>query len=91
VLDLVEVSRRHPDLLLGVSPRGSLAVQRAARALAATYGRAFVAPDDVKRVFSAVIEHRVVVAPDAQLRGVTSGDVVEQLLATVAVPGADGT
>ncbi|HEY3187913.1 MAG TPA: MoxR family ATPase, partial [Solirubrobacteraceae bacterium] len=90
VLDLVDASRRHPDLLLGVSPRGSLAVQRAARALAATYGRTFVVPDDVKRVFPAVIEHRVLVAPDAQLRGVAAGDVVDGLLASVAVPGATG-
>jgi MoxR-like ATPase len=90
VLDLVDASRRHADVLLGVSPRGSLAVQRAARALAATYGRAFVVPDDVKRVFPAVIEHRILVAPDAQLRGVTPGDVVDGLLASVPVPGATG-
>jgi MoxR-like ATPase len=90
VLDLVDASRRHPDLMLGVSPRGSLALQRAARALAASLGRSFVVPDDVKRVFPAVIEHRVLVAPDAQLRGVTSGDVVADLLASVPVPGARG-
>jgi MoxR-like ATPase len=90
VLDLVDASRGHPDLMLGASPRGSLAVQRAARALAASHGRTFVIPDDVKRVFPAVIEHRVLVAPDAQLRGVTSGDVVDAILASVAVPGATG-
>jgi MoxR-like ATPase len=90
VLDLVDASRRHPDLMLGASPRGSLAIQRAARALAASHGRSFVIPDDVKRVFPAVIEHRLLVAPDAQLRGVTSGDVVEAILASVPVPGATG-
>jgi MoxR-like ATPase len=90
VLDLVDISRRHPDLMLGVSPRGSLAIQRAARALAASHGRTFVIPDDVKRVFPAVIEHRVLLAPDAQLRGVTSGDVVDAILASVPVPGASG-
>ncbi len=79
------------DLMLGASPRGSLAIQRAARALAASHGRTFVIPDDVKRVFPAVIEHRVLVAPDAQLRGVTSGDVVDAILASVPVPGASGT
>ena len=69
----------------------SLAIQRAARALAASHGRSFVIPDDVKRVVPAVIEHRVLVAPDAQLRGVTSGDVVDAILASVPVPGASGT
>ena len=50
IVDLVDASRRHPDLVLGASPRGSLALQRAARALAASFGRDFVIPDDVKRV-----------------------------------------
>jgi len=90
VLDLVDASRRHADLILGVSPRGSLAVQRAARSLAASYGRTFVIPDDVKRVFPFVVEHRVMLAPDAQLRGVTGNDVVGSILGSVAVPGADG-
>ena len=50
IVDLVDATRRHPDLLLGVSPRGALALQRAARALAASVGRDYVIPDDVKRV-----------------------------------------
>jgi MoxR-like ATPase len=90
VLDLIDASRRHADLMLGVSPRGSLAVQRAARSLAASHARSFVIPDDVKRVFPFVVEHRVVLAPDAQLRGVTTGDVVGSILGSVPVPGADG-
>jgi MoxR-like ATPase len=88
VLDLVEATRRHPDLTLGASPRGSLAVQRAARALAASVGRAFVIPDDVKRVVPAVLEHRLLLAPDAQLRGVATADVVDAVLASTPVPGA---
>jgi MoxR-like ATPase len=90
VLDLVAASRRHADLVLGVSPRGSLAIQRAARALAASHARTFVIPDDVKRVFPAVVEHRMLLAPDAQLRGVTGADVVDGILASVPVPGAGG-
>ena len=88
VLDLVAASRRHPDLVLGASPRGSLALQRAARALAASVGRAFVTPDDVKRVMPAVLEHRLILAPDAQLRGVSARDVVQAIMAAVPVPGA---
>jgi MoxR-like ATPase len=90
ILDLVAASRRHPDLVLGASPRGSLALQRTARALAASFGRSYVMPDDVKRVVSAVLEHRLLVAPDAQLRGVSAGDVVRSILASVPVPGATG-
>jgi MoxR-like ATPase len=91
VLDLVAASRRHPDLVLGASPRGSLSLQRAARALAASFGRAFVVPDDVKRVMPAVLEHRLMLAPDAQLRGVSANDVVRAILASVPVPGATGS
>jgi len=90
VLDLVAASRRHPDLVLGASPRGSLSLQRAARALAASFGRGYVIPDDVKRVMPAVLEHRLLLAPDAQLRGVSANDVVRSVLASVAVPGAGG-
>ena len=90
VLDVVAASRRHPDLVLGASPRGSLSLQRAARALAASFGRNYVLPDDVKRVAPPVLEHRLLVAPDAQLRGVTADDVVRAILASVPVPGATG-
>jgi MoxR-like ATPase len=91
VLDLVAASRRHPDLLLGASPRGSLSLQRAARALAASFGRDYVIPDDVKRVLPAVLEHRLMLAPDAQLRGVSANDVVRSIMAAVPVPGATGS
>jgi MoxR-like ATPase len=90
ILDLVAASRRHPDLVLGASPRGSLSLQRASRALAASFGRGYVIPDDVKRVFGAVLEHRLLLAPDAALRGVSTGDVVRALLGSVPVPGAAG-
>jgi MoxR-like ATPase len=90
ILDLVDATRRHPDLVLGASPRGSLALQRCSRALAATFGRAYVVPDDVKRVAGAVLEHRLLVSPDAALRGVTADDVVASLLGTLPVPGAGG-
>jgi len=90
ILDLVGATRRHPDLVLGASPRGSLALQRSARALAASLGRAYVIPDDVKRVAGAVLEHRLLLSPDAALRGVSAHDVVASLLSGVAVPGASG-
>jgi MoxR-like ATPase len=88
ILDLTAASRGSRDLALGASPRGSLALQRASRALAAIAGRSFVTPDDVKRVAPAVLEHRVMLTSEAQLRGLSPDDVVRAMLATVAVPGA---
>jgi MoxR-like ATPase len=90
IVDLVTATRQHRDLALGVSPRGALALQRAARALAASIGRDYVVPDDVKRLAPSVLGHRVLLAPDAQLRGTSADDVVRALLASVPVPGATG-
>jgi len=86
IMDLVETTRDHADLALGVSPRGALALQRASRALAAGLGRDFVVPDDVKRLAAPVLAHRLLPTPEAQLRGVTPGDVLEDVLDSVAVP-----
>ena len=90
IVDLVTATRHHRDLAVGVSPRGALALQRAARALAASLGRDYVVPDDVKRLAVAVLEHRLLLAPDAQLRGAAPGDIVRDLLESVPVPGATG-
>ena len=90
IVDLVATTRRHPDLALGVSPRGALALQRAARALAGGAGRDYVIPDDVKALAPAVLEHRMMLAPEAELRGVAARDVVQAVLATVPVPGTGG-
>jgi MoxR-like ATPase len=90
IVDLVTATRQHRDLALGVSPRGALALLRAARALAGSIGRDYVVPDDIKRLAVAVLEHRLLLAPDAQLRGAAPGDIVRELLGSVAVPGATG-
>jgi len=90
IVDLVDATRRHPDLALGVSPRGALALQRAARAFAATAARDYVIPDDVKVLASSVLEHRMILGPEAELRGTTSSDVVNAVLGAVPVPGTAG-
>jgi MoxR-like ATPase len=90
IVDLADATRRHHELALGVSPRGALALQRAARAYAASTGRDYVLPDDVKLLASAVLEHRVLVTPEAELRGRTVGDVFREVLESVHVPGATG-
>ena len=89
IVDLVTATRHHPDLLLGSSPRGALALQRAARALAASFGRTFVIPDDIKRVLPAVLEHRLILTPDAQLRGASVSDVVRALLSSVPIAASE--
>jgi MoxR-like ATPase len=90
IVDIVTATRQHRDLTLGVSPRGALALQRAGRALAASLGRDYVVPDDVKRLAPAVLEHRILLAPDAQLRGIATEDVVRSVTSSVPVPGATG-
>ncbi|HEX4979987.1 MAG TPA: MoxR family ATPase [Acidimicrobiales bacterium] len=88
LVDLADATRRHPRLTLGVSPRGTLALMRASRALAASVGREFVLPDDVKALAGPVLEHRLMLTPEAQMGGVRQGDVLGELLAAVPVPTA---
>ncbi len=85
-VDLVAATREHEQVLLGASPRGSLALLLVGRAYAAIRGRDFLAPDDVKAVASSVLEHRVVVRPELWMSEVTSASVVSDLLRTVPAP-----
>jgi MoxR-like ATPase len=86
IVDLVEATRHHRDLMLGVSPRGALALQRASRALAASVGRSYVIADDVKVLATAVLEHRLLLSSEAMMRGVDPADVLTQILDSVPVP-----
>jgi MoxR-like ATPase len=79
-------TRTDPDVRLGVSPRGGLALLRAARALAAADGRCYVVPDDVKAVAPATLAHRVIMRPEAQVRGYGQDAVVGRALQAVPVP-----
>ncbi len=90
IVDLADATRRHPELALGVSPRGALALQRAARALAASTGREYVIPDDIKLLAPAILEHRVLLGPEAELRGLTTGDILRAVIASVPIPGTSG-
>ncbi|HEY0799964.1 MAG TPA: MoxR family ATPase [Steroidobacteraceae bacterium] len=86
VLDLALASRQHAHLTLGLSTRGALAVLRAARIAAALRGAGFVAPDDVKEMLPSVVSHRLVLAPEAMLEGVTTQSIVQRMLDQVPVP-----
>ena len=85
---LVGASRTHRDVLVGASPRGSLALMLCARALAVISGRDFVLPEDVKEVAAAVLGHRITVKPELWMTEITGSAVVESLLATVPTPAA---
>ncbi|MFI5254084.1 MAG: AAA family ATPase [Candidatus Limnocylindrales bacterium] len=85
IVRLVGATRSHPDVYLGASPRGSLAVYRAAQAFAALAGRDYVIPDDVKAVAEPALAHRLIVRTAATIRDVEQGAVVRELLESVAV------
>jgi MoxR-like ATPase len=86
LVDLAAATRSHPAIELGMSPRATLGLQRSAKALAASLGREYVTPDDVKHIAEPVLGHRLVLATDAQLAGVTVTEVIADVLASVSVP-----
>ena len=86
IVDLVQSTRDDPSLQLGASMRASLALMRASRVLAATQGREDVHPDDVRALAVPVLQHRLILSPDAVLREETVEQVVDRLLARVKVP-----
>lgn len=89
IVELAQQSRQHPDVYLGASPRGSLALFRTAQARAAVQGRAFVLPDDVKALALPALSHRVILGPSARLRDLTADSVVQELVKKLPVPGGD--
>ena len=86
IVDLVDASRKHPDVYLGASPRASIMLLRAARAYAAAEARDFVIPDDVKTLAKPVLSHRVIVTADAVMSGRSVEAVLDELLHEVPVP-----
>jgi MoxR-like ATPase len=83
VLALVRYTRTHRRVYLGASPRAALALVHAARAHALLGGRDFVLPDDVKLLAPAVLAHRILLAPDAELEGVAAASVIQEALERV--------
>jgi MoxR-like ATPase len=90
VATITAATRERPELRLGASPRGSLALLRAAQSYAAGEGRGYVVPDDVKRIAPAVLIHRLLLTPEAEVRGVPTAGVLSEVLAGVPVPAAVG-
>jgi MoxR-like ATPase len=90
IVDLATATRDHPALSLGMSPRAALAIQRAARAYAASESREYVIPDDVKELLGPVVEHRLMLSPEAVVSGVELPDVLADVLRSVPVPTGRG-
>jgi MoxR-like ATPase len=88
IINLVTASRRHPDVYLGSSPRGSLALFRTSQARAAMAGRDFVIPDDVKALAEVTLAHRIIVGPAARIKDISSRTIVQDILRTTPVPGS---
>ncbi|HEY8198734.1 MAG TPA: MoxR family ATPase, partial [Candidatus Limnocylindrales bacterium] len=90
IVRLVNATRTHPDVYLGASPRGSLALYRAGQAYAALHGRDYVIPDDVKAIAEPAIAHRLIMRTAATIRDVEQGTIVRELLESVPIEATAG-
>ncbi|MDH3674487.1 MAG: AAA family ATPase, partial [Anaerolineae bacterium] len=88
IVNLCVATRDHPDVYLGVSPRGSLALYRTSQALAAIRHRDYIIPDDVKFLAEPTLAHRLIISPAARIKNVDPLEVIEDILASIQVPGA---
>ena len=87
IVRLVGATRTHPDVYLGASPRGSIALYRAGQALAGLLGRDYVLPDDVKAIAESALAHRLIIKTSSSIHDIQASQVVAELLETTAVEG----
>ena len=85
-LDIVQATRSNEQLQLGASPRATLALYHASQAWAAIRGRTYVIPDDIKDLVVSVLSHRIITAQQSRLRGLSSEQIIAQLVDSIAVP-----
>jgi MoxR-like ATPase len=83
---LIHQTRHHKSIYLGASPRASLAVMNASKAIAAMQGRDFVTPEDIREVLAPVLRHRIILAPDKEMEGVSEDEVIKQIIHGLDVP-----
>ena len=79
-------TRSHPKLYLGASPRASLSMLRAGKALAALRGRDFITPEDIQYIALPVLTHRIILTPEAEMEGITTDEVIRQILSEIEIP-----
>ncbi len=83
---LIHQTRNHKSIYLGASPRASLAIMNASKATAAMRGRDFVTPEDIIDIVAPVLRHRIILAPDKEMEGITEDDVIKQIIQAMEVP-----
>lgn len=88
IVKLVNATRKHPDVYLGASPRGSIALYKTGQARAAILGRDYVIPDDIKAVAMVTLAHRLIISPSARIKNVDPRAVIQEILDSTPVPGA---
>ena len=88
IVKVVKATRKHPDVYLGSSPRGSIALYRTGQAQAAMQGRDFVTPDDIKALAMVTLAHRLIISPSARIKSVDPRAVIQEILDSTPVPGA---
>jgi MoxR-like ATPase len=86
IAELIVATRSNQFLYLGASPRASIAILKSSKAFAAISGRDFVTPEDIKRAAIPVLHHRVIVTPEREMEGVTSKQIIKQIIETVEIP-----
>jgi MoxR-like ATPase len=86
IAKFIHQTRHHKSIYLGASPRASLAVMNASKAIAAINGRDFVTPEDILDVLPPVLRHRIILAPDKEMEGVTEDDVIKQIIQMMDIP-----
>ena len=86
IAKLVHQTRNHKSIYLGASPRASLSIMNASKAMAAMQGRDFVTPEDILSVVPPVLRHRIILSPDKEMEGITEDDVIRQIIQGMDVP-----
>ncbi|MDC7993841.1 AAA family ATPase [Altibacter sp. HG106] len=86
IAQLVDKTRNHPHLYLGGSPRASLAIMNASKAYAAMQGRDFVTPEDVKKMMTPVLRHRIILSPEREMEGMTPETVIDMIAQSIEIP-----
>jgi len=86
IAKLIHQTRNHKSIYLGASPRASLAIMNASKAMAAMQGRDFVTPEDILSVVPPVLRHRIILSPDKEMEGITEDDVIKQIIQGMDVP-----
>jgi len=86
IVNIVSATRKHPDVILGASPRGSLSLYRTSQAWAFYNGRTYVLPDDIKKMVIPVLSHRIFLKQEAKLKKITAEDILKDIVRNVKVP-----